>query len=54
MSRVTVYTRVDCHLCDEAVAQVRVIAAEPGAHVVDASTSMPIPTIAPSTATGCR
>ena len=31
MSRVTVYTRVDCHLCDEAVAQVRVIAEESGA-----------------------
>ena len=31
MSRVTVYTRVDCHLCDEAVAQVRVIAEEAGA-----------------------
>ena len=31
MSRVTVYTRVDCHLCDEAVTQVKVIAEEAGA-----------------------
>lgn len=28
---VTVYTRVDCHLCDDAVAQVQLIAAETGA-----------------------
>lgn len=31
MSRVTVYTRVDCHLCDVALAQVQAIAAETGA-----------------------
>jgi glutaredoxin len=31
MSHVTVYTRVDCHLCEVAVAEVESIAAEPGA-----------------------
>ncbi len=31
MSHVTVYTRVDCHLCEVAVEQVDVIAAETGA-----------------------
>ncbi len=31
MSHVTVYTRVDCHLCEEAVTQVRAIAIETGA-----------------------
>ena len=31
MSHVTVYTRVDCHLCEEAVTQVQAIAAETGA-----------------------
>jgi glutaredoxin len=31
MSHVTVYTRVDCHLCEVAVAEVESIAAETGA-----------------------
>ena len=31
MSHVTVYTRVDCHLCEVAVAEVASIAAETGA-----------------------
>jgi glutaredoxin len=31
MSRVTVYTRVDCHLCEVAVTQVAAIAAQTGA-----------------------
>lgn len=31
MSHVTVYTRVDCHLCEVAVDQVEAIAAETGA-----------------------
>ena len=31
MSHITVYTRVDCHLCEVAVAQVEAIAAETGA-----------------------
>ena len=31
MAHVTVYTRVDCHLCEEALQQVAAIAAETGA-----------------------
>ena len=54
MSRVTVYTRVDCHLCEVAVAAGQGDRRRGGRDRGRPSTSMPIPTTAPSTATGCR